>query len=95
MGVAVSQVYQDVVELVLKLNNQIFPELLYFSKSLEGWVLFNSQHSLPEYRMEVQHDVFGCILLCLFFIELALAHELKSYRDYIADSLDKENLYLV
>ena len=45
--------------------------------------------------MEVQHDVFGGIFLRLFFLEFALAHELERYRDNIADSLDKEYLYLI
>ena len=90
LGVAISQIDQNIVEDVLNSDYEGFLDLVEFHMFFQQFVVFNGCDGLPEYGVEVEHYIFGCVFLCLLLFKIPLAHEFEGNRNHIAGGLNQK-----
>ena len=90
LGVAIGQIDQNIVEDILNSDDEGFLDLVKIHMFFQQFVVFNCCNGLPEYSVEVQHYIFGCVLLCLLLFKIPLAHEFEGNRNHIAGGLNQK-----
>ena len=86
------QVAENAVEYLVHFDSQFALQLINIYKIFEDVIFLDAGQSCPEYRMHVEHYVFGCVFHGFLLLQFVLTEVLEGYGNYIANSLHQKGL---
>ena len=88
LRVTISKIDENLVKYIVYFNDEIVFKLFDLDCISENSIFLNCSNGLPEDRLNIEHDIFWCILFGLWMLQFSLAHESESNRYDVTNSLD-------